>query len=108
MTTQRTVGSKASARRDKAALERWAKRQLAIAQRATSRAVAEHLAAGRTVVFERDGRLYTKTSARAKARPLAASDAGTVATHRGPGIAESSAPKYISRPKKKIRRAKSR
>lgn len=107
MTTQRTAGSKAAARRDKAALDHWAKRQLAIAERATSRAVAEHLAAGRTVVFERDGRLYAKSGARAKAKPLQSASEMPV-MRRDPGFAESSAPDYISRPKKKVRRSKSR
>ena len=102
MTTQRTAGSKATARRDRAALERWARRELAIAQRATARAVQEHLAAGRTVVFERDGRLYAKSSTRGKPTPVERE----ASTH--PGFAESPTSKYISRAKKKIRRAKSR
>lgn len=107
MATQGTAGSKASARGDKAALERWAKRRLALAQRATARAVQEHLAAGRTVVFERNGRLYAKTGIRGKPTLL---EEGTKARagHQHPGFAESPAPKYISRAKKKLRRTKSR
>jgi hypothetical protein len=106
MTTQRTAGSKGTARRDRAALERWARRQLILAQRATAHAVQEHLAAGRTVVFERDGRLYAKTGARGKATLLEGENAPI--DHRNPGFAETPAPKYISRAKKKVRRAKSR
>jgi hypothetical protein len=105
MTTQRIAGSKASARRDKAAIERWAKRQLAIARRATTRAVREHLAAGRAVVFEKNGRLYVKESVHGKARPLPASQQNVSAS---PEFAESEAPKYIKAPRKKAARTKSR
>jgi len=107
MTTQRTVGSKASAsRRDKAAIEQWARRQLAIAQRATARAVREHFAAGRAVVFEKGGRLYVKTSARVKARPLTKADEASARQYSG--LAEAGAAKYIARPTKKTRRTKPR
>lgn len=99
MTTQRTAGSKASAQ-GKAALERWARRQTSIAQRATARAVQDHLAAGRAVVFEKDGRLFRKENARVRAQPLP--DAPTT------GFAESETPKYTKAPKNKSRRAKSR
>jgi hypothetical protein len=102
MTTQRTAGSKASARQGKAALEQWARRQLSIARKATARAVEGHLAAGRAVVFEKDGRLFRKESAAAKARPLP-DDALSAA-----GFAESETPKYTKAPKNKSRRAKSR
>ena len=105
MTTQRTAGSKASARRDKAAIEQWAKRQLAIARRATTRAVREHLVAGRSVVFEEDGQLYVKESVRGKARPLPPSQQNKSAS---PGFAESEAPKYIKASRKKTARTKSR
>jgi hypothetical protein len=101
MTTQRTAGSKASVRQGKAALEQWARRHLSIARRATARAVEGHLAAGRAVVFEKDGRLFRKESAHAKARPLSAALPAA-------GFAESETPKYTKAPKKKSRRAKSR
>jgi hypothetical protein len=108
MTARCTAGSKAPAARGRAALERWAKRRLNAAREGVAAAVREHFAAGRPIVFEKNGRIYLKTSARAKAQPLRPTATEKGAVSSASGFAESETPKYTKAPKKKSRRAKSR
>ena len=109
MTARRTVGSKASADRpgrDKAALERWAKERLRAAREGVAAAIRQHFAAGRSIVFEKSGKLYVQAGPRAKPRLVNNQDG--LAQHPSPGFAESERPKYIKASRKKTTRTKSR
>ncbi len=77
MTKQYSIASKSSAkvrRVDLSALEAWTTEGARIGRAAVRAAIAEHFAAGRTIYFAKNGKLYSQSGPRAKPRLVGALD----------------------------------